>query len=397
MSPLSRRELLRRGALATAGAAIGARGLHAWAQRDDDLAFFIISDTHMLADATMPSRVDAERFAMNERLIDLLNTLPGQPLPSSLGGGVVQRPRVVLHLGDIADSGDKRDATHDAMTRTEFVAHASLYGVTGTDGRLRYPLYEIHGNHDTPRGRNVTIDGLLARHAKRSGLTRRSANGLHYSWDWNGIHFIALGIVVGDNADGRPISRYGAWDSLLFLIDDLRLSVGTSGRPVVIVHHVDLQRYAQPFDTEPTGGSRAICCEGMARIAWHSADCPHHADGISSNEWSAGDVHAYHRALEGYRVVAIFHGHLHARRTDVWTGTAVAPLGSAPGIPVFGVKNAGAGGDNRAFFYCRIEDDALVVREYQSIGERGWDRAHADVHWNPEMWRVPLHAKEPTV
>ena len=133
MSPLSRRELLRRGALATAGAAIGARGLHAWAQRDDDLAFFIISDTHMLADATMPSRVDAERFAMNERLIDLLNTLPGQPLPSSLGGGVVQRPRVVLHLGDIADSGDKRDATHDAITRTEFVAHASLYGVTGTD------------------------------------------------------------------------------------------------------------------------------------------------------------------------------------------------------------------------------------------------------------------------
>ena len=276
------------------------------------------------------------------------------------------------------------------MTKTEFAAHTQLYGVNGRDGRLRYPFYEIHGNHDTPRGENVTITGLMARNARRDGLTRRSPNGLHSSWDWNGIHFVMLGIVVGVNRDDRPVSRYGAWESLEFLEADLAASVGSSGRPVILMQHVDLQRYAQPWEAEPTGGSRAVCCEGMRRIAWHSKDCPKHADGISMSEWSAGDVHAYRQAVAPYNIAAIFHGHLHARRTDVWTGPAIAPLGSVPGIPVFGVKNAGAGGAARAFFWCRIVNGVLEVREYQSIGEAGWDSAKATLGWEPQVWRVPL-------
>lgn len=393
-SGLSRRHVLATGALAGAGLALGVKArAQAPAPPAGDTSFFIISDTHMLADAAAPDRVDAERFALNERLIDVLNGLPDRPLPDAIGGGRMTRPRAVLHLGDIADSGDKRDDLHVRMTATEFAAHAGLYGVDGRDGRLRYPLYEIHGNHDTPRGDNVTIGGLVARNARRPGVTRRSANGLHYAWDWNGIHFVMLGIVVGVNRDDRPVSRYGAWDSLAFLEADLAASVGTSGRPVILMQHVDLQRYAQPCDAEPVGGSRAVCCDGMARIAWHSQDCPKHADGISMSEWSPCDVRAYHRALAPYNVAAIFHGHLHARRTDTWTGDAVAPLGSVAGLPVFGVKNAGAGGTARAFFWCRIADGVLEVREYRSTGEFGWDPARAELGWEPQVWRVPAAPK----
>lgn len=387
---LSRRAFLGTGALASAGWALGwpGRDLFAQATRaDDGLSFFIISDTHMLADASAPAKVDAARFALNDRLIDVVNGLPGQRLPAELGGGTIAAPRAVLHLGDMADSGDKLGADHERMAETEWKAHTDLYGLSGTDGKLRYPLFEIHGNHDTPRAANVTIQGLIARNAKRRGLTAISPNGLHYSWDWDGIHFVALGIVVGSNQDDLPISRYAAFDSLAFLIDDLKTHVGNSGRPVILMQHVDLQRYSQPCDESATGGSRAMCCEGMTKIAWHSKDCPKKASGISMSEWSACDVRAYHRAIQPYNIAAIFHGHLHARRTDVWDGQSID---SERGIPVFGAKNAGAGGANRAFFYCRVESGDLVVREYQSIGEDGWSRDKSEMRWEPRAWRAPL-------
>lgn len=282
--PPTRREFLGTTARAGAGLALG------WPTTDliarqaapaDGLAFLVISDTHMLADSASPALVHQARWALNERLVDVLNTLPGQALPAALGGGIVTEPRGVLHLGDIADSGDRLGALHEQMTATEWAAHSRLYGLTGTEGRLRYPLYELHGNHDTPRGANVVLQGLIARNRQRGGLTAVSSNGLHYSWDWDGIHFIALGIVVGSNQDDLPISRYGAYDSLAFLIEDLRARVGSSGRPVILLQHVDLQRYSVPCDGAVKGGSRAMCCEGMAKIAWHSKDCPRHADGIS--------------------------------------------------------------------------------------------------------------------
>jgi hypothetical protein len=386
----TRREFLGTGAIAGAGLALGWPATHLIAQPvapADGLAFFVISDTHMLADSKSPGMIDGARWALNERLVGVLNTLPGQPLPAAIGGGRVAQPRAVLHLGDIADSGDKLGAAHEQMTATEWAAHTRLYGLTGTEGPLRYPMYEVHGNHDTPRAANVVLQGLIARNARRRGLTAISSNGLHYSWDWDGIHFVALGIVVGANLDDLPISRYGSYDSLAFLVEDLHTHVAGSGRPVIVLQHVDLQRYSVACDDAVKGGSRAMCCEGMAKIAWHSKDCPKHADGISMSEWSACDVRAYHRALAPYNVAAIFHGHLHARRTDVWDGLAV---GASQGIPVFGAKNAGAGGVNRAFFYCRIEGAELVVREYQSSGEEGWSRDRSEIRWEPRLWRVPL-------
>lgn len=387
MTGWTRRGFLGTSLCAGVGLAVGGR-LPAWREpQPPALGFFVVSDTHILAERDAPLQLNGDRLAMTDRLIDRLNTLPGQPLPAELGGGLVAEPRGVLHLGDMVDTGDKLGLDHERMTETEWRAHAGRFGVTGRDGRLRYPVYEVHGNHDTPRGENVTLAGLRARTRLRVGLSAVSADGLHYSWDWNGIHFVALGIVVGANDDDLPVSRYGAYESLAFLREDLETRVGTSGRPIILLQHVDLQRYARPCDDTRRGLSRAMCCEGMARIAWHSRDCPKHAEGISMDEWSACDVAAYWRAVAGYNVAAIFHGHLHARRIDLWDGISVT---ATDGIPVFGAKNAGAGGASRAFFYCAVEGDLLVVREYQSIGEAGWQDGQSVMRWAPDVWRVPL-------
>ncbi len=353
---------------------------------EEPVAFFVISDTHYLADRERPTRLTAGSAAVNERLVETLNELPGSAIPQEIGGGRVSRPRGVLHLGDIVDTGDKLGNIHAQMTDTEWKHYVEQVGLTGKEGKLRWPVYEVHGNHDSPRQRNAPIEGIIRRNADRSGLANVSDNGVHYSWDWGSVHFVALGVVVGPNADGLPIGRYDAYESLPFLIADLERHVGGSGRPVVLLHHVDLHRYARPCDTSRRGGSRAMCCNGMARIAWCNSGCTRSA-GITLDEWGPCDVAAYHRAVTPYNVAAVFHGHLHSRRTEHWDG---ARLDATDGIPVFGSNNSGAGGTDRSLLYCCIEHEHLVVREYRSRGAPGWHKEQSQLQWSPEVWRVRL-------
>jgi cytolysin (calcineurin-like family phosphatase) len=354
----------------------------------DPLSFFVISDTHLHARKDDPGVMEPESVALNDRLIDTLNRLPGQPLPNELGGGEVGVPRGVIHLGDMVDSGDKGGSLYNQMTETEWKHFTDRFGLTGTDGRLRYPLYELHGNHDSPRQNNIVLRDIADRNSRRIGLTNRVEDGLHYSWDWGNIHFVALGIIVGPNADDLPISRYESFKSLDFLVSDLEQHVGDSDRPVIVLHHIDLMRYARPCDTANRGGNRDICCNGMASTAWCNRGCEG-APGISRDEWSHCDIAAYGRAIERYNIAAIFHGHLHARRTEHWNPNQQT---SGRPIAVFGAKNSAAGGTDRTIFYCRVENDQLIVREYRSRGERGWHPDQSVTSWTPESWRAPLQA-----
>lgn len=385
---LGRRPFLGAGAAAAAGLGLAWSAGTASSASPDRLAFFIISDTHLLAQRDSPTRIDPHRTALNDRLIETLNELPGQSLPEQIGGGTVSEPRGVIHLGDRIDTGDKSGGVHEQMTDTEWEHYVERYGLTGKEGKLRFPVYEIHGNHDSPRQRNSPIKGIIRRNTDRKGLSDISENGLHYSWDWGNIHFVALGIVVGPNEDDLPVSRYDSYQSLPFLIADLEKNIGDSGRPVVILHHIDLQRYSRPCDTGEKGGSRKIFCNGMARTAWCNRGCEG-TPGISRDEWSHCDVAAYACALKPYNVAAIFHGHLHSRRTDRWDGTQ---MNSPDGIPVFGSSNSGDGGGDRALFYCRVEGDHLAIREYRSRGEEGWHQGRSQIAWTPDVWNVPLNA-----
>lgn len=319
-----------------------------------DIAFFLVSDTHYLADKTAPEKLDTASQEVTGRLIEQLNKLPGTSIPSSAGGGRVERPQFVIHGGDLIDSGDKNGGPYPTMQRTEWEGFVSDYGLTGKEGKLHFPVYEVYGNHDSPSGDGYAVQKLIERNRKRTGV-RLSPNGLHYSWDKGGVHFIHLGIVVGAVPEVTRKRRYDPHESLAFLKDDLAKQVGKSGRPVVITHHVDVLRYALPPDP---------------------------AAPASNKEWDACDVRGYYDTLKGYRIAAILYGHTHVRNIFNWNGTT-QPM--PQGLPTFNTDNAAHFmSDTQALLYFHLKHDTLTVREWATPDR--WKSAA----WTPQVWQYRI-------
>lgn len=290
----------------------------------------------------------------NARLVDWLNKLPGTDFSAEAGGGAVPVPHGVIHTGDLVDNGDK-GGVRLKMAEPEMAAFVADWGLNGGDAKLRWAVREVHGNHDGPRGDTVVVDEIKARNQRRRGLTNVSANGLHYSWDWAGIHFVALGIVVGDAPEVSRKRRYPPLGSLPFLVQDLAEHVGKSGRPVVLVHHVDVARYSQPVPDEK----------------------------VVHNEWDYGDVHAYYAALKPYRVAAAVCGHTHARNIFRWDGTK--DMRVSQGIPFLNTDNsAHFSGPAQAFLHVEITRKELRVREFAT--KDGWQTGA----WTPQIWKFDL-------
>ncbi len=281
----SRRRFLTQTTVGATALGVSWQGVSAKAEEASNspsLAFFVISDTHFLADKASPTKLLGRSEEICGRLVDTLNGLAGTEISSAAGGGRVHEIAGVIHAGDVIDTGDKAGDVQDQMQQTELAKFTEEYGLTGREGRLKYPIYEIAGNHDAPQGTGYFIDAIKKRNPQRSGVTNVSENGVHYSWDWAGVHFINLGLIVGAYSGVERRRRYAALDSLAFLQDDLQKHVGDSKRPVVLTHHVDLARYA--VDCDPTAPA-------------------------DSKEWDPCDVHEYYEAIKLANVVGIFYGH----------------------------------------------------------------------------------------
>lgn len=317
-------------------------------------SFFLVGDTHYCARKDQIQRMEEVSARYNEALVRQLNRLPGTAFGAETGGGVVPVPDGVIHAGDIVDNGDKGPAKH-AMAETEFSAFAQDWGLNGGDGRLRWPVREVHGNHDSPRGDGPVISGIKERNQRRAGIVNLSENGLHYSWDWGGVHFVALGIVVGDAPEVRRTRRYAPLGSLPFLRRDLETHVGKSGRPVVLVHHVDVHRYSKRVPDEQ----------------------------VKNQEWDYADAQAFHAALKPYRVAATMCGHTHVRRIARWNGTPDDR--AADGVPLLNTDNAAHfAKPAQAVLHVEITADEMRVREFGTAD--GWQTGA----WTPQMWRFPL-------
>lgn len=352
----------RRSALRTLGAAAAAP---LWAGRSsfaglpaaapDAVRFFFVTDTHYLARRDAPSEMDETSAGVCRRLVETLNALPGEAIPAHAGGGTVGVIRGVLHGGDVVDSADKRGEPYRAMQVTELAAFERDYGLTGGDGLLRYPVYEVHGNHDGPRGDTPVVDGIRRRNKNRVGLANVSANGLHYSWDWGRVHFVNLGIVVGEEREGLQRRRYAPLDSLAFLRDDLRETVGDSGRPVVVTHHVDAARYAVPYQRDE---------ERFLNMEWHPQD-----------------VGSFFDAIRPYNVVADLFGHTHVRDVYGWEGGTQKLPFTEGGVDLFNGDNGSHfGGGAQAFLYFEISGSELTVREVKTTD--GWRTRE----WSDRVW-----------
>ncbi len=316
--------------------------------------FFAIGDTHYFANEKSPTELTEASIANCHGLIDTLNSLPGTSIPESAGNGTVGPIQGVIHAGDIIDTGDKRGALQTRMQQREWEGFTADYGLTGTEGRLKFPVYEVHGNHDSPSGEGLAIDGLIERTKKRQVLAR-SANGLHYSWDFGPLHCINLGIVVGQDTQVEQRRRYNPMDSLEFLIGDLQQHASDPNRPVLLTHHIDLPRYSKPCNTSDEANL--------------------------SMEWNPCDVAAYYEAIRKYNIIAILYGHTHVRNIQRWNGT---PEKTDVGIPLLNIDNSSHfSGGNQAFFY--IEVDAHEMRVRECATKDSW-QSH---FWTPSVWKFP--------
>jgi hypothetical protein len=216
-----------------------------------DLTFLVTSDTHLGYSGKIPWPGHPEGLGVEDAhriVIGEMNRLPGTPFPAPLGGAVGE-PRGVLVAGDITETGQT----------SEWARFEAMYGFTGKEGLLRYPVFEGAGNHDVWGGPHVN-----AAIAKRHGAPR-------YSWDWDDLHFVCLG-EAPEAAD------------LVWLGEDLsRTGPGTG---VVLFFHYPLEG--------PT-----------ARDNWFGG---------------GGLPDALAGVLDGYDVIGIFSGHFHTSGPYRWRG-----------------------------------------------------------------------------
>ena len=313
---------------------------------DSAVTFFVTSDSHYEA-------VDhVERNDECQATIERMNRLPGHSWPESLGGGKVATPRGVLVLGDLIDDGERR-----GETEIEWGHFASQFGLDGSDGLLKYPVFEGWGNHDGPPQELVTQRRSVRAEIKHRNTVRLekklianvAENGLHYSWDWGDVHLVQLNLYPGDKP--HPKTRYNPkWHdpqgALSFLKKDLKDHVSDSGRPVVVTSHYG---FDSPDDW------------------WHSEE-----------------LAAAYDAMSLYNVVAYFHGH---------TGTKVyqwKPPGQPQSKPL---RVVNTGQTAKGFFVVQIDADHMQVG-YQLKSPKGQENEHGPWQWRyAESWPITRSEK----
>lgn len=166
------------------------------------LTFFGWSDQHVAVSGAAAHLLPA---------IDAMHALPGTKYPDEVGG-IVARPAFVLGCGDM----------------TEWPAEAAKNAYQELlSGRLKFPSYDVIGNHDEGgKSPSETIKKWIrARHG-----------GLSYTFDNGGVHFIAL-FSKYDESLNNPAQAV-TQEALTFLRKDL---AGVAREtPVVVALHLCL-------------------------------------------------------------------------------------------------------------------------------------------------------------
>jgi cytolysin (calcineurin-like family phosphatase) len=282
---------------------------------DRDVTFFVASDTHYGIDQAETNE------AGNKSAIAVLNTLAGQSFPSR-EFGVIAQPRAILIPGDLTDSGTA--VNFNGYSRfIGFGSHIDGYiddfPVNGGKGhQLKYPVIESYGNHDIDNQSNDLVLQGIARRNGESKLKRTFCdNRLHSAWDWDDVRFVNVNLYPGKAGWAR--------DSLPFLAADLRVAVGDSRRPVVIMQHYGFD----DFSLEPR---------------W----------------WTDAQRAEFHEVIKNYNVVAIFSGHQHWADRVEWNG-----------INDYVLPRAKGGNNTDGVYAVRMTDRRMIVAHRRLSG--AWD------------------------
>ncbi len=281
----------------------------------NDVTFFVSSDTHYGRE---------NNAAINRRVIDEMNALPGTPLPASVGSGFVRTPRGVVLNGDLLDEGFLKETAP-----AQWAEFCRDYGLTGTDGRLCFPVYEGFGNHDGGPTRSFVRPGIKERNRQRVGVKTISENGLHYSWDWDQLHLVQLNLFGGSGpADVKGVNgvEHDPEASLEFLKKDLAQNVGASGRPLITFQH----------------------------FGWL---------GGMADWWQPEAKERFYEVVKPYNVACLINGHSHGADFLPWHDLLTIHDGST----------ARGESDNGDFMVVRVTEKELIVIQ-RKLGEWGISR-----------------------
>ena len=152
---------------------------HATNLKEEPVGFFLIGDTHFLADKENPTKLDLRSASNTSNIVATLNKLGGTAIPTEAGGGKVLSPKGLIHAGDVIDTGDKNGPLSEKMQVTEWNAFSETFGLTGKEGKLKMPVYEVHGNHDSPNGQGMAVKKIIERNNNRAGVNNISSTGVH--------------------------------------------------------------------------------------------------------------------------------------------------------------------------------------------------------------------------
>lgn len=211
-------------------------------------------------------------------------------------------------------SGDITDAGTDEQW-SEFV---SAFGLEG-EKKLKIPVYETFGNHDGNIGGAVR-EGIKFRNSKRVIRCCVSENGLHYSFDKGGIHFVVLGIYPGDEWDSTCEWCHYFHDSfrdpersLTFLKHDLSSNLKSVNQPIILFFHYGFEGFS---------------------LLW----------------WTEKERENLYEVIKNKNIIGIFHGHDHGMKHYKWKGIDIWSDGSPQ-------KGQGIG----TFLGVKIDNDSMFV------------------------------------
>jgi hypothetical protein len=302
-----------------------------------NITFFAASDMHF---GNSSATNDTNRNRMPARL----HALPGLNWPTAIGG-VVDTPRALLNPGDLIERQDS----------ILWLSYTNILGING-EKVLKYPVFESTGNHDfyttgTTNGRPAKTDTLwvtkqlIERNLpRRASFTNYDSAGYHYSWDWDGVHFINLNLYAGSTELGY--NGYRPQKALEFLTQDLAAHVGTSGRPVFIMQHYT-------FD----------------------------ANGNVNNDWTPTLKAKAWTVLQNYNVIGLLHGHSHGKKFYRWNNIPVFDDGSVMvgDALVFRITDGRLVAANRIASGVGTAWGTLVFDSTISMGTVGVKQAHTNI------------------
>jgi hypothetical protein len=262
-----------------------------------DLTFLATSDCQYVAPK------DDAFNARNHATVCEMNEIPNRHWPAKFGAGLMARPRGVLVLGDLVE--------HAGRTG-EWERFVADFGLDGTDGALKYPVFEGYGNHDGAK-EQAEIKKRNEARLKKKLIQHVSENGLHYSWDWDDVHFVQLNLYPGHQS------------SLDFLKTDL---ANCGRRPVVLLHHYDLQNFKWWKREEMLAYRNAIKPYNVLLIC-------HGHSGLAVYTWNKYDVINTGQTEKGFFAVQITGEHLRVawrmRHPDGWQWHLMSETKRRPG------------------------------------------------------------------